>query len=703
MADKSATEVWDRYNYCVQRGHRDYTARVALAERMYLGGGRQWDPLEAAALIAQGRQPYEFNEILPSVNAAVGHQINNRLDIQFRPRGGKADQAQAEIRSKVIMQIADRQHLHWKETEVFADGLIQQRGYFDVRMDFDSNMQGSIRITVDDPLDVIPDPDGKTYEPEGWADVIKTRWMSMDDIEQDYGREKRDAVEAMRPQDADFGVYDDTGAPRAKFGDPNLSGAGYDAYYMEGAILRARVIERQSWQRTMSRVLYYPRTGEFKIADNLTPEVIQQQAAQGATLTKRVMRRVMWVAATKDIELHNELSPYDSFTVIPYFAYFRRGQTVGLVDNAIGPQMALNKGMAQFVHIVNSAANSGWVTEENSITNMRPGELERKGAMTGLHLEYRKGSQPPSKIQPNQVPQGVDRLIEMARNSIKAVTVPDALRGQDGVDTSGIARQTQQKAAQQQIALPIDNLARTRHLLAEKLHALTQQFYTEERTFRITEINFATGKPVESAITVNQFDPATGTFQNDLTEGDYDVVVSDQPMAATFEAGQFEQAMEMRKAGVNLPDTVVVQSSTLARKDEILEEMRAASAANSDPLNDAKAELLTAQTEKTRSEAVNSAVTSMFSATQAANQIAAVPAVAPLADQLLHSAGFVDRDAGPIVPEAMAQAAAGAPDLASMPPQAANTSPNFPPTPGAPDIGANQGIERADPALGQPA
>lgn len=696
MADIVATENWQRYLYSCARGHREFTRQAQYCERMYLGGGRQWDAEEAAALKAQGRKPREFNEILPSVNAAVGHQIKNRLDISFRPRGGAADQIQADIRSKVIMQIADQTHLHWKETEVFSDGLIQQRGYFDVRMKFDQNMQGTIDIEVVDPMDVIPDPDAKTYEPAGWEDVIRTRWLSEFELVNNYGQEAADKAMLSKPDEGDIGENDEEGAPRAKFSDPAKNGTSFDAFYNDGKIRRVRVVERQRWVNAMSRVLFYPRTGDSRLAENLLPDVIAKQIEAGAVMTKRMQRRVKWVASTCDVVLHDEWSPYDSFSIIPYFAFFRRGQTLGLVDNAIDPQQARNKAMSNYEHILGSAANSGWVTQQNSITNMKPGELEAKGAMTGLHIEVAAGTQiPPTKIQPSAVPQGHDRYIEQVTNALKSVTVPDAMRGQDGVDTSGVARQTQQFAAQQQIAIPLDNLGRTRHLMGEKLHGLTQQFYTAERTFRITETDFATGKPVETPIVVNQFDPETGTYSNDLTEGEYDVVVSEQPMATTFEDGQFQQAMEMRKAGVALPDSFVVQTSTLSRKSEALEAMQGAQAP-ADPLADAKAALLAAQTKKTEAETVNSNVTGMFSATQAANQIAAVPAIAPLADALLKSAGFVDMDAGPIVPEA--QGIAG-----GMPaPVPSNTSPGFPALPASPAEGAAEGIERMDPALAEP-
>jgi hypothetical protein len=168
--------------------------------------------------------------------------------------------------------------------------------------------------------------------------------------------------------------------------------------------------------------------------------------------------------------------------------------------------------------------------------------------------------------------------------------------------------------------------------------------------------------------------------------------------------------MDMRKNGVALPDTVVVQSSNLARKADIIDQMQAA-ASQQDPLTQAKADLLKSQATLTNAKAVESGVTGMFSATQAANQIAAVPAVAPLADQLLQSAGFVDQNAAPIIPQP-GGGAGGAPMPGAIQPAThpapagltvpQNTSPNFPPHPVAPDIGAGAGIERQDAALAQP-
>jgi hypothetical protein len=495
-SQRAATN-WTRYEYIRSRGHRDYCDQALKNERYYLGGGKQWD--DAVKESMGGRPTYEQNEIMPALNTAIGYQIHNRMDIGFKPRGGDADDDKAKIFQKVAMQIADENKLHWVETQVFSDGLIEQRGYFDIRMSFEKNVTGDIVIRDEDPMDILPDPDARTYDPEdGWHDVTKTGWMTYDEVEQFYGKEARAKIEGLNlnepaPGDAD----EDT--PRNHFGD-RITGTQFDAFYAEGLIKRVRVIDRQYVQYEMSKVLVNIDTGEIKLSEPLTPDVLSKHLTSGEWIgSKRMMRRVYWLVTTRDVVLHDKKSPYPFFTIVPYFAYFRRGVTAGMVDNAISPQDVLNKSISSAVHIVNSVANSGWKVEENSLVNMTEDDLEETGAETGLVITYRKGTTPPEKIQANQVPTGVDRLIERANMAVKDVTVPDAMRGTPGQEVSGIALQSKQFASQQQLAVPLDNLAKTRHMLGKKIMWFMQNFMTDRRILRITETDPATMRQVHGA------------------------------------------------------------------------------------------------------------------------------------------------------------------------------------------------------------
>lgn len=686
--DDAARENWARYLYGKDRGHIEYTEQAARCEGMYLGGGEQWSEGDKEILAEQGRPAYEFNEILPSTNSAIGYQIHNRMDIAFKPRGEKGDLAVATILSKVVKQVLDATQFHWVETQVFSDGLIEQRGYFDVRMNFDNNIKGEIEIHVDDPRDVIPDPDAKSYDPDKWGDVTKSRWLTLDEIEQFYGPDARVKAEASNDEGHDFGDLDDE-AQRNKFGRHDRLGL-YDAYSAhDDGLKRFRVIDRQRFVYEKTPCVVFPDSGEVQIEAGLSKESIADAMNHGAVRSTRMRRRVKWTVSTYSTVLHDDYSPYEHFTTVPFFAYFRRGKTRGMIDNAIGPQEALNKAVSQYIHIVNTSANSGWKIEEDSLTNITTEDLEGLGARTGLVLEYKKGSTSPEKITPNPVPTGVDRIIDRATQALKDVTVPEAMRGQQGPEVSGIAIQAKQFASQQQLAVPLDNLAFTRSLLGKRILKLVQRYYDSHRVFRITETDPNTGKEVDQVLEINKFDPDTNSYLYDVTVGDYDVVITEQPMQVTFENSQFQQALEMRKAGIAIPDPTVIRYSALADKHEILAGMQGTKPPE-DPTLQAKAKLIEAQARKTdaetvhvQSKTVNEDVTAMYSATQAAQVLMTVPGASGVADGLLRSAAFQDKDAAPIVPAAPVIAA----PAAEIPP---NTDPL---TPVSPASGLNAGIE----------
>lgn len=689
-----AAENWQRYEYARDRGHDDYTRLVKRLEDFYLGGGRQWEEKDKRAMTASRRLPLEFNQILPAIKTAIGYQIGNRMDIAFRPRGGTATQEIANVLSKVSMQIADNVDLHHKETEQFGDGMIQQRGYLSIRVDFDDSMRGEIRVDVDDPMDVIPDPDAKTYDPDGWTDRIKTRWLTLDEIEQHYGAEARekaeigtDTVGDQVSGDDDFGEQDDTGENRNKFGGRNQ--ASHDAVRKEKGLVRLRVVDRQFFVYELSKVIISPDTGDVRVIEGMDPEKQQEALNRGWIPSKRMAKRVRWTVTTWDSVLHDDYSPYPWLDVVPFFPIFRRGKSIGWVDNSMGPQMALNKLASQFIHIINSSANSGWKIKENSLKNMDTEDLEEKGASTGLVLELDDVNSA-EKIKANEVPAGVDRMMTVLMNVLKENTMPDAARGiEQGGKESGIAIQSRQFAAQQGMTMELDNLGRTRNILARRILWCIQNYYDDQRIFRISKPNPETGEPDEEVLTINAFDEATGEIANNVTLGEYDVIVSETPVQVTFENGQFEQAVRMRELlGDEIPADVLIRTSALADKNELLRR-RAKAQPKTDPLIEAETQLKAAQTRKTDAEATSKSVETQFSAIQTAQVIATTPQTAPLADALLRSAGYQDQDAAPIVPEVPQGIGAGV----QLP---NNTNPLTPLNPSHPAVGLNQGIETSE-------
>ena len=183
-----ASTQYDRYVRARDNGHLEYINMAKKCDAFYQG--EQWDLSDVSMLDSEGRPALTINTILPTINTVLGEQSTRRADIQFKPRRG-GDEEVAHTLNKLYMQIADNNKLDWVEQQVFSDGLIMDgRGYFDVRMDFSDHVEGEIRITAKDPLDILLDPDAKDYDPKTWNEIFETKWMTLDDIEEMYGEDK---------------------------------------------------------------------------------------------------------------------------------------------------------------------------------------------------------------------------------------------------------------------------------------------------------------------------------------------------------------------------------------------------------------------------------------------------------------------------------------------------------------------------------
>ena len=579
-----ATKIWDRYAYVRDHGHSEYIDKVDRCERFFAGD--QWDPRDRQRLEAQRRPVLTINKILSTVSNVMGEQINNRAEISFRPRSG-APAGTADVLNKVFKQISDNNQLDWKRSNMFDDGVIGSRGYLDVRLEYGDSMQGEVRIENINPKNVIVDPDAEEYDPDKWGEVFTTKWLTGDDIAVLYNQADakilKDKVGSSLTNDIDV-----LSNHRDRFGDPHYTG------YVQGmadtsTMRNIRVVERQYRQLDRQKHFLSPETGDMRpVPEEFNRDRIAFFVEKyGFQVVPKLVRRIRWTVVADNLVLHDDWSPYQHFTVVPYFPHFRRGTTIGLVENLLGPQELLNKVTSQELHVVNTTANSGYKVKAGALSNMTVEELEEKGAQTGIVIEVNGDPDTDvQKIVANQVPQGLDRISYKAEESIKTISgISDSMQGMDRADVAAKAIQAKQKAGSTNLVKPLDNLSRTDAILARNILDLVQEFYTEERLLTITH-DQATGETETFAINQPNPEPETGAeteenpyqeILNDITLGEYDVVVTSVPHRETLEDSQFEQAMALKEAGIMIPDDVLVDASRLLNKKEIIRKMQAAS------------------------------------------------------------------------------------------------------------------------------
>ena len=579
-----ATKIWNRFAYARDHGHSKYVEKVDKCERFFAGD--QWAYADRAKLEAVRRPVLTINKILSTISNVMGEQIANRAEISFRPRSG-APATVADILSKVYKQISDNNQLDWKRSDMFADGIIGSRGFLDVRLGYGDSMQGEVQIENINPKNVIVDPDAEEYDPDKWSEVHISKWLTADDISVMYNKADAEILRQKIGSSLTY-AHDSLSINRDRFGDQR------NAAYVQGlqdtsAMRNIRIIERQ--YRVLDRQKHFlaPQTGDMRpVPEEFNRDRIAFFVEKyGFQVIPKLVRRIRWTVVADNIVLHDDWSPYKHFTVVPYFPHFRRGSTIGLVENLLGPQELLNKVTSQELHVVNTTANSGYKVKTGALSNMTVEELEEKGAQTGLVIEVNGDpDKDVQKIAPNQVPQGLDRISYKAEESIKTISgVSDSMQGMDRADVAAKAIQAKRQAGSTNLVKPLDNLTRSDAILARNILDIVQEFYTEERLMTITH-DHATGETQNFTINQPNPEPETGMepeespYQeiiNDITLGEYDVIVTSVPQRETLEDSQFEQVMAMREAGIMLPDAVYIDSSRLMNKKEIIKQMQAAS------------------------------------------------------------------------------------------------------------------------------
>jgi hypothetical protein len=554
-------------------GHKQWVKKAIKYDAMYRGD--QWDQADADKLNAEGRPNLTINLILSTLNVMLGEQITGRMDLQYKPRTDGLEESTFAL-TKLAMSILDANQYKWVESTVYADALIQDRGYFDIRVDWTDPGKPCVKIRDLNPLNVIPDPDAQHWDPRKWREVWYTDWVSLDQIAVEYGEEMAAKLRSLAENGTTYGT-DSIIIDRQTFGDNSVAFDNVRQPQEKARVRHIRVIERQYFVSTRVHYLVHPETGERRQLplDTKASEAKKLAESLKTLLHSVTEQRVKWLVTADRFVLLDSFSPYRSFTILPMFPYFRRGKPFGVVSNLVSPQEQLNKLESQELHIINTTANSGWMVEQGALHGMTEDELAQNGSKTGVVIKLNHGGLGKiEKIQPNNVPSGIDRASAKSAGHLKQISgVNDSMLGTEAPEVSGVAMEKKTSVGQVQLAVVADALNRTRHMVGRQLLDIIKDFFGFEQIITYSTGTTPDQQEATQSLTINQIQP-DGSVLFDTTVGDYDVVISTQPDRDSFNEIQFAEALSLRNAGVMVPDHHIILTSNLANKTQIAEEVK---------------------------------------------------------------------------------------------------------------------------------
>jgi hypothetical protein len=560
--------------------------------------GRQWTQDQLAKMKAQGRPAMAWNEIAPLVRLVMGYHAQNQIDTAYRPgHDGTGTQETADALTQVRKQISNASDEPAVDTEVFMDGIMTGRGFDDTRLDFEENDFGEVRIRADDPFSIYPDSDATEYDTRKWARVTESRLASIDEVQACYGDWAADLVRpftrgetpsspiAMMPIAGEI-------TPVRAFGgrDDGLNSDWWDTLYgLMGDFTdpyrkSVRLIDMQYWVSRMARVFIDLETGDrATIPDDWDPEKIKkaifyaQSIGNPLTVQWRRVREVRWTTLAGDVILFDDWSKYDGLTKTGYFPYFRRGQTIGMVQDLIDPQTEINKRGSSEIEIVAKSGNGGWIYHTKSLNQKNKALLQRLGSMPGINIEWEgeSGTPEPKRIEPGIPPTAMSQLEQKNSDKLRRIaSINESATGELDRVQSGKAVEARQRQAVIGVQMYFENFSRSKRLRSRNVLSCVQKHYTEPRIFRILGED---GKDAQVLLNMEAKDPKTGLTRvlNDVTSGRYDTVIDERPLSATFANGQFEEMMTIVKDVLGNPALapyadLVMKNSSLSNKDDFV-------------------------------------------------------------------------------------------------------------------------------------
>ena len=509
--------------------------RTEAKEDFEFTAGKQWTDEEIKQFQEDGRPAITINRILPLINILSGYQRLNRYDIDFLARTND-DVELCQIRRGITKYIMDRCDYDAIESQVFLDCAIGGLGWFGVRYKFDNEIQdGEATIERIDPFGIYVDPEAHEIDFSDAKFLIRAKWVAKDELKQVYP-EQADAIEN------NFAVYDSV----------ELDGEtrrDIDPLYYSSELQKVRVVE--CWYREHStRTIFFTADGQQLEQEQVTPEMIHLGMIAGS---QDIPTNEIKLCVFFDRTLLEEMtSPYQhgEFPYVPMvYHHYGVGDTpAGFVRAMKDPQRELNKRRIQTLHLLNTSANGGGWIEDGAMTPAQESEFERKGTLPGHFQKVMAGALSGQKIrerEPSNPPTAVIQAEQAATEDLKAISgINESLLGVPS-QAGGRAIELRQKQAVTHLAVIFDSLRRAKKRIANLLrgrrgHAgIVPQFYTAEKVYRVEGENGQTFITINEQVAVQ--DPIAGTIfktLNDLSQGEFDVVVSDVESSTTQRQAQ---------------------------------------------------------------------------------------------------------------------------------------------------------------------
>jgi hypothetical protein len=508
----------------------DAKNREAMLDDLEFYAGEQWLESIRADRETEKRPIFTFNRLPQFVRQLTGDARQNTPAIKVMPTGDGATKDVAEILTGLIRNIevcSDAKAAYTTAIEGAAQG--GQGGWRVARVySGEDGFEQDLRIQrIPDPLSILIDPFCRE------ADKSDKRYAF---VFQDISRTK---YAELYPDSTinDFPNNDGSGVAGGVgwFTKDNVRLAEY--WYQED---KPKLILRLSDGSVVD-------AAEVAEAGGLPPElqIVEQ---------REITAKCAYSCICNGMEVLE--GPFDwgdeyiPIAYVPGEEIVINGATVrrGMVRDAKDPQRAYNYTRTTAIEAIALQPKAPWTLTIKNLEGVKD-MWDAAGRKNWPYLAFTPDPMNPNgpkRADPALAQQGLDSQAMLANDDLKGVTgIYDASLGNKSNETSGVAIRARQKEADTGTFLYLDNLARAIAFTGKVLIRQIPKVYNGRRIVRVLGED---GSADMAEINKPAWKQGAQTVLNDITTGEYDVVVSSGPSYATKRVEAAESLMQFMQA-----------------------------------------------------------------------------------------------------------------------------------------------------------
>lgn len=521
--------------------NQSFWSEADIDSRFKAGDQTLWNDIYGN-LPAFRRRVFNFNRIRRVCNMITGYQRRNRKSTTVIPVENSDDMTANQF-SKILLWAMEKDRTLETISEAFDGAVTTGMNLLSVWMDYRSDpINGDIRVDNVSYNGYLIDPFFKKHDLSDCNFIWTRKWLTKTqikallpdrkaDIDKLSARGNRDGKFQFMPEAYNYGMEDLL----------TYDEYWYRDYRTQKLIVDVKTGETLEWkgsEEDLKRFLdAYP---ELTYVDN---EI--QTCKLGIVVQGEVMyhgQNPMGIDVYPFVPVLGYYEPQ-----IPYFPWRVQGVVRGLRDS----QYLYNRRKVIELDIMESQINSGWKYKENSLVN--PDDVFLQGQGRGLALKEEASMNDVEQIQPPNVPQSMIELSKILGDEIQQISgVNEELLGSAEDDKAGILSMLRQGAGLTTLQILFDQLDASQRNLG--------RIYMD-----LVQANFSPGK-IKRIIGE---EPAPQFYNQAF--GKFDAVVEEGLNTSTQRQMQFKQLLGMRELGIPVPTNLLIESSTLQNKQQLVE------------------------------------------------------------------------------------------------------------------------------------